>query len=91
MLGVMSANMSPPRSFRHDDLVIPRMQRKTVVTLLPGDCRWPIGAPRHRLEKRRLRRRRKSLIAIAAKIAGPHLFLPFGDELIGTLLYLFGG
>ena len=39
---------SPPRPLRHDDLVIPRKQRKTVVTLLPGDCRWPIGDPRLR-------------------------------------------
>ena len=43
--GVMSANRSPPRPHRHDDLVIQRKERKTVVTLLPDDCRWPIGDP----------------------------------------------
>jgi GcrA cell cycle regulator len=44
----MSPNKNSPRSLRHDDLVIPLKQRKSVVTLLPGDCRWPIGDPRHK-------------------------------------------
>ena len=44
----MSTNKSRPRPLRHDDLVVPLKQRKTVVTLLPGDCRWPIGDPHHK-------------------------------------------
>ncbi len=44
----MSAIKCPPRPLRHDDLKIPRSERKTVNTLLPGDCRWPIGDPLHR-------------------------------------------
>ena len=44
----MIPNKNPPRPFRHDDLVISLKQRKTVFTLLPGDCRWPIGDPRHK-------------------------------------------
>ncbi len=28
-----------------DDLIIPVGQRKTMTTLLPDDCRWPIGDP----------------------------------------------
>jgi hypothetical protein len=28
-----------------NDLKIPVGQRKTIETLLPGDCRWPIGDP----------------------------------------------
>lgn len=30
---------------RTDDVVIPVKERKTVETLLPDDCRWPIGDP----------------------------------------------
>ena len=43
----MSVNKSPPRPLRHDDVIIPPRQRKTVFTLLPSDCRWPIGDPQH--------------------------------------------
>jgi GcrA cell cycle regulator len=28
-----------------DDPIIPIAQRKTMTTLLPDDCRWPIGDP----------------------------------------------
>lgn len=33
---------SPPLQ---KDLIIPTGQRKTMTTLLPDDCRWPIGDP----------------------------------------------
>jgi hypothetical protein len=36
MLGVMSANKSPPRSFRHDDLVIPRMLERQWLRFCPA-------------------------------------------------------
>jgi len=36
---------SPPRPVSQDDLIIPIAQRKTMTTLLPDDCRWPIGDP----------------------------------------------
>jgi hypothetical protein len=36
---------SPPTPVLHDDLNIPLDQRKTIETLLPDDCRWPIGDP----------------------------------------------
>ncbi len=36
---------SPPTPPQSDDLNIPLAQRKTVKTLLPDDCRWPIGDP----------------------------------------------
>ncbi len=29
----------------HDDLKVAVSQRKTINTLLPDDCRWPIGDP----------------------------------------------
>lgn len=44
----MAANKSPPRPCPHDEPVIPRKQRKTLVKLLADDCRWPIGDPRHK-------------------------------------------
>jgi len=44
----MSMNKSQPTPLRHNDLIIPLSERKTVVTLLPDDCRWPIGDPLHR-------------------------------------------
>jgi GcrA cell cycle regulator len=44
----MHAIKSPPRPLRRDDLKIPRRERKTINTLLPGDCRWPLGDPRDR-------------------------------------------
>jgi GcrA cell cycle regulator len=36
---------SPPRPMPKDELDIPLAQRKTMTTLLPDDCRWPIGDP----------------------------------------------
>ena len=36
------------RSRRRDDLTFPPKPRKTVFTLLPGECRWPIGDPRQK-------------------------------------------
>lgn len=36
---------SSPNFTAPDDLFIPPAQRKTMVTLLPNDCRWPIGDP----------------------------------------------
>ena len=30
-----------------DEVVIPRHERKTIQTLEPDDCRWPIGDPQH--------------------------------------------
>jgi GcrA cell cycle regulator len=44
----MSENKSAPTAPRTDDLEIPLSQRKTVKTLLPGDCRWPFGDPLER-------------------------------------------
>jgi len=41
----MSENKSPPLPLRTDDLTIPPSERKTMVTLLPNDCRWPFGDP----------------------------------------------
>jgi hypothetical protein len=41
----MSENKSPPVPLRTDDLNIPLAERKTMATLLPGDCRWPFGDP----------------------------------------------
>ena len=35
----------PPRPTSQDDPTIPIAQRKTMTTLLPDDCRWPIGDP----------------------------------------------
>jgi GcrA cell cycle regulator len=37
-------NNSPTPSLS-DELDIPLAQRKTMTTLLPDDCRWPIGEP----------------------------------------------
>lgn len=36
---------SPPWPMPKDELDIPPAQRKTMTTLLPNDCRWPIGDP----------------------------------------------
>jgi GcrA cell cycle regulator len=41
----MNPVKSPPRPESQDDPVIPIAQRKTMTTLLPDDCRWPIGDP----------------------------------------------
>ena len=35
----------PPRLTSQDEPIIPIAQRKTMTTLLPDDCRWPIGDP----------------------------------------------
>lgn len=43
----MSSIKSPPRLPQSDGLEIPVAERKTVETLLPDDCRWPIGDPLH--------------------------------------------
>lgn len=44
---VMSKNKSLPTLPEHNDPKIPVKERKTVETLQPGDCRWPIGDPLH--------------------------------------------
>lgn len=44
----MSNSRRSPWQPQRDDLKIPVKERKTVETLLPGDCRWPIGDPLHR-------------------------------------------
>ena len=36
---------SPPQPVKQDESTIPLAQRKTMTTLLPTDCRWPIGDP----------------------------------------------
>jgi len=41
----MSNTKHPPTLPQADDLKIPVNERKTVETLMPGDCRWPIGDP----------------------------------------------
>ncbi len=41
----MNPIKSPPRPVAQDDLIIPIAQRKTMTTLLPDDCRWPLGDP----------------------------------------------
>lgn len=42
----MNQVKSPPVLPSQDDPIIPVAQRKTMTTLLPDDCRWPIGDPR---------------------------------------------
>jgi GcrA cell cycle regulator len=44
----MSTIKNLARPVRHDDLKTSPRKPKTVSTLLPGDCRWPIGDPLHR-------------------------------------------
>lgn len=41
----MNPVKSPPTPASQDDPIIPIAQRKTMTTLLPDDCRWPIGDP----------------------------------------------
>ena len=41
----MSTIKSPPRPMPDEDVVVPVAKRKTVTTLMPNDCRWPIGDP----------------------------------------------
>ena len=45
LLSPMETFKSPPRAAALDDIVIPLKERKTMTTLLPDDCRWPIGDP----------------------------------------------
>jgi len=44
-MSTMNPIKSPARPASQDDLIIPIAQRKTMTTLLPDDCRWPIGDP----------------------------------------------
>jgi len=41
----METFKTPPRALLLDDIVIPLNERKTMTTLLPHHCRWPIGDP----------------------------------------------
>lgn len=41
----MDHSKSPPQPVTQDEPTIPLAQRKTMTTLLPTDCRWPIGDP----------------------------------------------
>jgi hypothetical protein len=41
----MNPIKNAPRPTSQDDPIIPIAQRKTMTTLLPDDCRWPIGDP----------------------------------------------
>jgi hypothetical protein len=45
LLSLMETFKSPPRALLLDDIVIPLNERKTMTTLLPHHCRWPIGDP----------------------------------------------
>jgi GcrA cell cycle regulator len=45
IMSTISAVNSSPKPTAQDDLIIPISQRKTMITLLPDDCRWPIGDP----------------------------------------------
>jgi GcrA cell cycle regulator len=42
---LMSTFRNPPSIPPRDDLDIPLNERKSIETLLPSDCRWPIGDP----------------------------------------------
>jgi len=44
-MSTMDSLKSPPTHLPNDELDIPLNQRKTMTTLLPDDCRWPIGDP----------------------------------------------
>ncbi|MCC0008010.1 MAG: hypothetical protein H6876_07800 [Hyphomicrobiaceae bacterium] len=41
----MNSKKHPPTLPQNDDLDIPVNERKSVETLMPADCRWPIGDP----------------------------------------------
>jgi GcrA cell cycle regulator len=41
----MNSLKSAPSLAEHNEPIIPLAQRKTMTTLLPDDCRWPIGDP----------------------------------------------
>jgi GcrA cell cycle regulator len=41
----METYKSPPTRPKLDDIVIPLNERKTMATLLPDHCRWPMGDP----------------------------------------------
>ncbi|MTD93716.1 hypothetical protein GIW81_05130 [Hyphomicrobium sp. xq] len=43
----MSLFRAPPTPIQEDDVVVKAAQPKTMTTLLPNDCRWPIGDPLH--------------------------------------------
>ncbi|MES0385612.1 MAG: GcrA family cell cycle regulator [Hyphomicrobium sp.] len=45
IMSTISPVNSSPKPTAQDDLIIPISQRKTMITLLPDDCRWPIGDP----------------------------------------------
>jgi GcrA cell cycle regulator len=45
LLSPMETFKSPPRAAALDDIVIPLKERKTMTTLLPHHCRWPMGDP----------------------------------------------
>jgi GcrA cell cycle regulator len=45
IMSTVSPVNSSPTPTAQDDLIIPIAQRKTMITLLPDDCRWPIGDP----------------------------------------------
>jgi GcrA cell cycle regulator len=44
-MSIMNPIKNPPRPTSQDEPIIPIAQRKTMSTLLPDDCRWPIGDP----------------------------------------------
>lgn len=41
----MSATKKAPRPVLQERVVSPGTKRKTMTTLMPDDCRWPIGDP----------------------------------------------
>ena len=43
----MSLLKAPPTLIQEDDIVVRGAQRKTMTTLMPNDCRWPVGDPLH--------------------------------------------
>jgi hypothetical protein len=47
IMSIMNMNpiKSAPRATSRDEPIIPVTPRKTMTTLLPDDCRWPIGDP----------------------------------------------
>ncbi len=41
----MSVVKSRPRRITDEDVTVPTGSSKTITTLMPDDCRWPIGDP----------------------------------------------
>lgn len=41
----MKTNKYPPCPLPAEHVVLPISRRKTITTLMPDDCRWPIGDP----------------------------------------------